>query len=106
MRRCASGTGNADAGFNPNGVTKDDTSPTRASAQIIKCRSPTPARAQEKQQKICEIKLLFDRQRPENSVDAVTGVRVEIVKHQQMHHDVVNKKVRDVDAGGQCGHHT
>lgn len=43
--------------------------------------------------------MLFDGQRPENSVDAVASVRVEVVKHQQMHHDIVDKEMRDVDAG-------
>ncbi len=72
--------------------------PTRAAAQIKQRRSPTPALPQEEQQKVGEVELLFDGERPENSVDAVAGVRVEIVKHQQVHHHVVDKKVRDVDA--------
>src|ERR1700704_6516418 len=68
------------------------------------CRSPAPTRSQEEQQKIGEVKLLFDRECPENSVDAVASVRVEVVKHQEMHHDIVDKEMRDVDAGAQSRH--
>ena len=44
--------------------------------------------------------MFFNRKRPEYAVDAVASLRIEIVQHQHVHEDVVNKKVRNIDPGG------
>ena len=66
--------------------------------------SPAPTVTQKEQQKISQVELFLDGQCPENSVDAVTGMGIEVVKHQEMHHHVVYKKVSNVDAGGERRH--
>src|SRR3954471_8239904 len=65
--------------------------------------APAPAHANKQQQEVCEIKLLLDRECPEHAVDRVAGVWIEIVKHQQVHADVVDKEVRQVNADSHCG---
>ncbi len=100
MRGGSFGNGNAGAGCRPYIVTKEKPTQPRESTNKQR-RSPAPPVAQIKQQEISQIELLLDRQCPENSVDAVTGMWIEVVKHQEMHHYVVNKKVSDIDAGGE-----
>ncbi len=58
---------------------------------------PTPTNPHKQQQKIGEIELLLDRERPEHAVDRVARLRIEVVQHQQMHHDVVKEKMGEVE---------
>jgi hypothetical protein len=43
---------------------------------------PTITNTQEEQQKVREVELLFDRERPERSVDRVRGAKADVVQHE------------------------
>ena len=106
MNQCeaaASGTGSAKASNQPKRVAEEKPANACQSADYQR-RTPAPTRAQEKQKKISQVELFFNCERPEYSVDAVAGLGVEIVKHQEVHHDVVNKEMRYVDADAQGRH--
>src|SRR5213083_9410 len=63
--------------------------------------TPTPALAQEQEQEIREIELLFDRQSPEDAVDAVSSLRIQVVQHEHVHTDVVDEAAGHFDPNRQ-----
>src|SRR5215213_397437 len=65
--------------------------------------APAPPHANEEQQEIREIELLFNRECPEHAVDGVARVWIEIVKHQQVHAEVVDEEARHIDTNGRSG---
>ena len=98
------GNRNSEACHQPQIVAEKEPAHPRESTDD-KGRCPSPTAAQIEQQKISQIELFFDRERPEDSIDAVTGMGIEVVKHEEVHHYVVYKKVSDVDAGGERRHY-
>src|SRR5262245_17550057 len=56
------------------------------------CCDPTITDAQEEQQKICQVQLLFDRECPKRGVDGVSSMNVQVVQHERMKHNVPHIK--------------
>src|SRR6476659_4186983 len=102
MRRGCFWNGHANASLLPDNMTEDH--PCRPRQQTnYQCHGPAPTFSQEEQQEVREVQLFFDSESPKDAVDAVTRSGIEIVEHQQVHCEVINKKARDTDAYAKCG---
>ncbi len=78
MRRRRSGGRNAGPCPKPHKIAKGEEPQNAREGANHQRWTPPPALAHEEQQEIGEVELFFDGQRPEDSVNAETSVRIRL----------------------------